>query len=113
MTIREYVSQKLQAFNVTEAVYADLAAVLDMSIEDEYTFEVAPVVGKALAQVIEELILAPRLSNINESGVSMSWDFADLGKYYLYLCNRWGVKANEDALSASGISTITDKTNLW
>ena len=113
MTIREYVSQTLQAFNVTEAVLADFAAVLEMSIDAEYTFDVAPSVGKALAQTIEGLILAPRLSNVNESGFSMSWDFSNLGSYYLYLCNKWGVNPNEDVLAASGSSAIIDRTDLW
>lgn len=113
MTIREYVSQTLQAFNVTEAVLADFAAVLGMSNDDEYTFDVAPSVGKALAQTIEGLILAPRLSNVNESGFSMSWDFNNLGSYYLYLCNKWGVNPNGDVLAASGSSAIIDRTYLW
>lgn len=113
MTIREYVSQKLQAFNVSEAVLADLAGALSMSIDDEYTFGVAESVGKALALTLEELILAPRLSNINESGFSMSWDFAGLGSYYLYLCKKWGVAPNEDVLAASGASAVIDRTDLW
>lgn len=113
MTIREYVSQKLQAFNVTEAVLTDMAGLLPMSLDTEYTFDVASSVGKALAQTIEELILAPRLSNVNEGGFSMSWDFANLGSYYLYLCKRWGVSVNEDVVAASGISAVTDKSEMW
>lgn len=113
MTIREYVSQILQAFNVTEAVLTDMEGLLQMSLDDEYMSDIAPSVGKALAQTLEGLILAPRLSNVNESGFSMSWDFTNLGSYYLYLCRRWGVKANEDVLAASGMSAITDKTDMW
>lgn len=113
MTIREYISQKLQAFNVTEAFFADFVIASDLSLDDEYTFEVAPTVGKALAENIAELILSPRLSNVNESGFSMSWDFSELGKYYMYLCNRWGIKPNDEAVAASGISVIVDRTNMW
>ena len=113
MTIREYVSQKLQAFNVTEAIMADVMSSLGTSINEEYTFDVAASVGKALALSIEEIILAPRLTNVSESGFSMSWDYSDLGKYYKYLCNKWGVPVNEDVLSSAGLSVITDKTNLW
>lgn len=113
MTIREYVSQKFQAFSLTDAVLADLMGSLGMSLEDEYTFDIAPTVGKAMATTIEELILSPRLTNVNESGFSMSWDFADLGKYYLYLCNKWGVPVNEDVLSSAEMSVIIDKTEMW
>ena len=113
MTIREYVSQKLQVFNVTEAVLADLEATLNMSLDDEYTFDIASSVGTAMALSIEELMLAPRLSNISESGFSMSWDFTELGKYYMYLCKKWGIPVNDDILSATGVSAIMDATNLW
>ena len=113
MTIREYVSQKLQAFNVTEAFYADFVLASGLSLDDDYTFDVAPVVGKALAQTIAEVILSPRLSNVNESGFSMSWDFSELGKYYLYLCKKWGITPDEEAVSVAGLSVIIDKTNMW
>ena len=113
MTIREYVSQKLNAFNITEATFADVMYALNMDLEQEYTFDIAPEVGKAIAQVIEELILAPRLSSVSEGGVSMSWDYADLGKYYLYLCNKWGLCPNEEVIVISGISVIVDRTNIW
>lgn len=113
MTIREYVTQKMQAFNLTEASMTDLMMSLGISLDDEYTFAIAPMVGRAMASSIEELILAPRLSSINEGGFSMSWDFDDLGKYYLYLCKKWGVPVNEDVLSAAEMSVIIDKTEMW
>jgi hypothetical protein len=58
-------------------------------------------------------VLAPRLQSVNESGFSLSWDFATLGKYYLWLCRRYGVSADSDTLQLLGISTITDKTDIW
>lgn len=113
MTIREYVTQKLQAFNMSEAALTDFMMSLGVSLDDAYTLDIASSVGKAMASSIEELILAPRLSNINEGGFSMSWDFADLGKYYVYLCRKWGVPINNDALTASGTSVIIDKSDIW
>ncbi len=114
MTIQEYVSQKLRAFSLTEADLVDVMMSLgDISLDEEYTFDIAPSVGKAMASAIEGLVLAPRLSNINEGGFSMSWDFGDLGKYYVYLCKRWGVPVNNDVLSATGISAIMDASKLW
>lgn len=92
---------------------ADFMASLGMSLDDEYTFNIAPDVGRAMVSVIEELILAPRLTNVSESGFSMSWDYADLGKYYLYLCNRWGTPINNDVLSVAGLSAITDLSDIW
>ena len=89
------------------------AYVCQMSLDEEYTFDIATPVGRALAQTIEGLILAPRLSNVNEGGFSMSWDFTNLGSYYLYLCKKWDVEVNEDVLAASGMSAITDKTEMW
>lgn len=113
MTIREYVSQKLRAFNLTEADFADIMMSSGVSLDDEYTFEVAPSVGKAMVSAISEVVLAPRLSNVNEGGFSMSWDFGDIGKYYVYLCNKWGVPVNNDVLAASGLSAIIDKSDCW
>lgn len=113
MTIREYVTQKLQAFNLTEAALTDFMFSLGTSLDDEYTFEMAGTVGKAMASSIEELILAPHLSNVSESGFSMSWDYSDLGKYYIYLCRKWGVPINDDVLTAAGTSAIIDRSDLW
>lgn len=113
MTIREYVSQKLRAFNLTEADLADITMSLGVALDDEYTPEVASSVGKAMASALAELVLAPRLSNVNEGGFSMSWDFADIGKYYVYLCKKWGVPVNDDVLVATGISAIINRTDCW
>lgn len=113
MTIGEYISQKLQAFGVSEAYYMDVANNLGMSLDERYTSENASAVGKAMVSVVEELILAPRLSNVNEGGFSMSWDFENIAKYYVYLCKKWGVSMNEDILTSAGISAIIDRSNMW
>lgn len=113
MTIREYISQKLQAFSLSDAVFADIAGSMGVSLEDEYTYDKESVVGKAMASALAEIILAPRLSNVSEGGFSMSWDYSELGKYYKFLCEKWGVPLNEDALSVAGVSAIIDRTNIW
>ena len=113
MTIREYISQKLQAFNLSEAFFADIAHSLGMSPDDEYSYAIEVEIGKAMATALAEIILAPRLSNVSESGFSMSWDYSELGKYYKYLCTKYGVPINEDALSVAELSVIIDKTNIW
>lgn len=84
-----------------------------LSLDDEYTFDIAPIVGKAMVSVIEDIMLAPRLSNVNEGGFSMSWEFSDLGKYYVFLCKKWGINVNDDVLNVAGLSSIIDKSNIW
>ena len=113
MTIREYITQKLQAFSLNEAVLMDFMISTGLSMDDEYNSDVAPLVGKAMVSTIEEIILAPRLSNVNEGGFSMSWDFSDLGKYYIFLCKKWGICVNDDILNVAGLSAIIDKSDIW
>lgn len=110
MTIKEYISQKLSAFgNLTDAEFADMAIELD----SEYSQGNAEEVGKVLCQFIEERVLAPRVSNVSENGFSISWDFNNLGKYYLWLCKKYGLTPNEDVLSMSGISVIRNVSDIW
>lgn len=92
---------------------ADFMVSLGVSLDDEYTFDMASSVGKAMVSSIEELILAPHLSNVSEGGFSMSWDYSNLGKYYLFLCKKWGTPVNNDVLASSGISAIIDQTDCW
>lgn len=113
MTIKEYVSQRLQAFGLNEAILTDIMFALNMDLEAQYTPDIAHPVGKALALALEELILAPRLSNVSESGFSMSWDFSGIGKYYVYLCNKYGLTVNDDILVFVGVSAIVDRTSSW
>lgn len=113
MIVREYIEQKLQSFGLTEAQFADFEASSSVDLSMEYTNEVQAAVGVGLCSMIEELVLAPKMSNVNEGGFSMSWDYSGLSKYYLWLCRKWGVKPNEDALSAMGTSAIIDRSGMW
>lgn len=113
MTIREYISQKLNAFGLTEAHYHDVVIASGLALDDIYTADNVSDVGKAMVSLIEELIFSPRLTNVNEGGFSMSWDFGGLGKWYLLLCRRYGVKPNADVMSQMGVSAIVDRTSKW
>lgn len=113
MTIREYITQRLQSFNVSEALLTDFVMSSGLSLDDDYTFDIAPIVGKAMVSVIEDIMLSPRLSNVSEGGFSMSWEFLDMGKYYVFLCKKWGISVNEDVLNVAGLSAIMDKSNIW
>ena len=80
MKIREYISQKLRAWNITDAQLEDISSGIDL--DEEYTSDNSQVVGKAMISVIEELMLAPYMSNVNENGFSVSWDYSRIGQYY-------------------------------
>lgn len=110
MTIRDYILEKMQPFGIISE-----GALLDMNLplDADYSQEVSQEVGIALTHFIEEKVLSPFVSSVNESGFSMSWDYSNLGKYYMWLCQKWGVKPNENVLSMAGISMISDVSNLW
>lgn len=114
MTIQEYIQQKLSAFgSLTEADIVDVCMSADIDPGEDYTADVEASVGKALCSAIEEKILAPYLSNVSESGFSMSWNRDNLAKYYWWLCRKYGVTPDDDVLSLLGISMIRDVSHLW
>ena len=107
MTNREYILQKLSGFNVTEALLADMK----VNLNEEYTpsFEM----DMAIIGALEELLLAPDIRNVSESGFSMSWDKTNVGKWYIHLCQKVGRKPDPDILPLLGVSMINDISNLW
>lgn len=110
MTIREYISEKLAAFGkLSDADLADVG----LDVNAEYSEADAENVGKCICSIVEEKILAPYVSNVSESGFSMSWNRDNLAKYYLWLCRKYGITPNDDVLSLLGISMITDKSDIW
>lgn len=111
MKIREYISQKLRAWNITDAQLEDVSSSIDL--DEEYTSDNSQVVGKAMISVIEELMLAPYMSNVNENGFSVSWDYSRIGQYYMWLCRKYGVAPDNEVVAALGLSTITDKSDIW
>lgn len=111
MKIREYISQKLRAWNITDAQLEDISSGIDF--DEEYTSDNSQVVGKAMISVIEELMLAPYMSNVNENGFSVSWDYSRIGQYYMWLCRKYGVAPDNEVVAALGLSTITDKSDIW
>ena len=111
MKIREYISQKLRAWNITDAQLVDISPCIDL--EEEYTSDDAQVVGKAMISVIEARMLAPYMSNVNENGFSVSWDYSRIGQYYMWICRKYGVAPDDEVVAALGLSTITDKSDIW
>lgn len=109
MTNREYIGMKFAAFNLSEADYADVVASIDLNEEYRDT----PEMGGAMITLLESCILAPRVKNVNENGFSITWDTDSVGKWYLWLCRRYGVKPNDDVLALLGMSAIIDISDQW
>lgn len=108
MTNGEYMREKLRAFGVTDAMLIDSG----VDLTAEYTANDV-VVAKGMIGVLEDIALAPKMTNINEQGFSVSWDTTQLGKYYYYLCRKYGVEPNCDVLASVDIPMIKDVTNQW
>lgn len=113
MTIRAYISDKLKAYGISEAQLVDLSISSGLNLDFDVTDNDPAAIGIALTQALEECILAPHMSNVSESGFSMSWNYESVGKYYLWLCRKWGLTPNDDVMAMIGLSTIIDRTDNW
>lgn len=111
MKVREYISQKFRAWDVTDAQLADASTMVNL--DDEYSQDNADMVGKAMASIIEEIALAPSMSNVSENGFSVSWDYSKIGQYYMWLCRKYGIDPNTEVVAALGLSTIRDMSDIW
>lgn len=107
MTNREFISQQMRAFGVTES---DLMFV-DLNLDDEVTD--VSVTEKAMIPLIAKLALSPYQKSINENGFSVSWDVGKMGWLYKYLCSKYGVTPDPQVLAALGMSVIIDQTKKW
>lgn len=36
-----------------------------------------------------------------------------IGQYYMWLCRKYGVTPDNEVVAALGLSTITDKSDIW
>ena len=113
MTVGDYIQQKLPFFHLTDAQFADIYARFGLDAQQYYSIECNVKVNVAIIGIIEEQVLAPRLASVNEGGFSMSWNYADLGKLYMYLCNKYGLTPNSDVVSLLGINMIKDASAKW
>lgn len=113
MIAQDYLRDKLKAYGVTDSMWYDVSMDLNIDLSAnvlEYTQEE---LGIALIRALEELILSPRMGNVNEGGFSLSWNYDSVGRYYLWLCRRWKQTPNTLVTEATGLNTISDKTNAW
>lgn len=111
MKIGEYISQKFRAWKITDAQLADIST--SVNLEEDYSADNEQKVGKAMIGILEELVLSPYMSNVNENGFSVSWDYSKVGQYYMWLCRKYGVDPDNEVVAALGLSTITDKSDIW
>lgn len=111
MTIREYIQGKMSAWG--ELRDYDFADWNGTDLNAEYSSDNAREVGVYLCNMIGERILSPRVSNVSESGFSISWNFDNLGKYYLWLCKKYGITPDADIVAMSGLNVITDISEMW
>lgn len=108
MTNREYITQKLGDYGVGEADLMDLA-LAGVEPDDTYTGDHA--FGEAFASLVAEIVLRPRATSVSENGFSMSWQQADLSKYYLAVCRRYGI--SPDPAVCSEVTAINDISDTW
>lgn len=109
MTVKEYIASTLQGITIPEAFYADMG----VDLEADYDSSMFMEVGVEMTTALAGLILAPRVKQVNENGFSMTWDTDTLGKYYLWLCKRYGIIPDADVLSLLGMSSIIEITDRW
>lgn len=113
MTVREYLTSELRPFGVTEAELADVSHSLSVSMDDEYSAGNTDAVRKALAEALPAFILKPRMGSVSENGFSVSWNYDNLTKYYIWLCRSLGITPDETIVAMTGLSVMTDKTDAW
>ena len=110
MTNAEYIMQFLSPLGIREEMVLTAYEGVDPSAE----YSVGDVlVGKALVRALEIVMFLPKPKSVSESGFSISYDFAELPKLYILMCNTYGVKPKDEILSMAGINRITDRTSRW
>lgn len=113
MNVRDYILQELKAFDISEAQLLDMSLSQGFNLDDEYNADTMKLVGVSIAGFIEKMVFAPKMRSVSESGFSISWDYDNIGKYYLWICQKWGLTPNKEVLGILGVSAITDKSDCW
>lgn len=108
MSVKEYIRSLLTGLDIPDAFYADMG----IDLEADYT-PGDPEVGKAVVGSLAGLILSPQVSAVNENGFSMRWDRGQLGKYYLWLCRKFGLTPDKEVEAVVGISAVIDISDSW
>ena len=112
MTVREYITSTLTGFDIPESSFVDLL-ISGIDLEAQITSQNAMAVGRGMVSTVEALLFSPRRTSVNENGFSETWNYADLGKYYLWLCRRYGVTPSSDLLALTGVNSVIEITDIW
>lgn len=104
---------EFEAFGVTEAQILDVLSSSSLDLDDDATSENIVERQNLCLDILEGAIFRPRLKSISESGISLSYDYEGIGKWYLYLCKKLGRTPNSEIVGMLGLSAITDKTDIW
>lgn len=113
MTVGEYLTDTLKPLELGASALANFTGSTGLSLMDEYDASNHQVIMLSAIDLLEMEMLKPRLESINESGFSISYNYADLGKLYLFLCRKYGRKPLDAITDTLGIATIKDKTSIW
>lgn len=107
MNVGEYIQSLFTGINIPEAFLADTG----LDLEEEYS--PALPIGQQLVDLAGGIINMVAIKSVSENGFSMTWDTDRLGKFYLWLCRKYGIKPDDDVLTALGISAIIDISDTW
>lgn len=107
MSIREYISSLLTGVQIPEAFLVDTG----LDLEQEYTPDLP--IGPQIVELVGGIINMVAIKSVSENGFSMTWDTDRLGKLYLWLCRKYGIKPDDEILSELGISSIIDISDTW
>lgn len=107
MTNGEFIRAQLVSFGVTDA---DMMTVTGIELDDDLVVEDAE---QAMIPLLATLSLKPYQKSINENGFSVSWDMSKIGWWYRYLCSKYHVTPDANAMQAMGLSMIVDRTSKW
>lgn len=107
MNVREYIVSLFTGISIPEAFLVDTG----LDLEEEYSPGLN--IGQQLVNLTEGIINMVSIKSVSENGFSMSWDTDRLGKFYLWLCKKYGIKPNPDVLTSIGVSAIIDISDIW
>ena len=107
MNIREYICSLFKGIDIPEAFLLDTG----LDLEQEYSKDLP--IGQQIVDLAGGVINMVAVKSVSENGFSMSWDTDRLGKLYLWLCRKYGLKPDPDILSTLGISAIIDISDTW
>ena len=107
MNVREYICSLLSGITIPEAFLVDTG----LDLEQEYSPDLP--IGSQVVDLVGAVINMVAVKSVSENGFSMSWDTDRLGKFYVWLCRKYGITPDSELLSTLGVSAIIDISDTW